>query len=65
MKMRNSYRLSDSKKKRTNKSRVIVFHEKETMSDSAVLEKTDEPGSKVDFTSISLPKQNTIERGEF
>ena len=65
MKMRNSYRLSDSKKKRTNKSRVIVFHEKETMSDSAVLEKIDELGSKVDFTSISLPKQNTIERGEF
>ena len=41
-----------------------MFHEQETMSDSAILEKTGELSGKVDFTPISPPKENATEGGE-
>ena len=34
------------------------------MSNSAVLKKTSEPGSKVNFTPVSSPRENSIEGGE-
>ena len=38
------------------RSRDVVFHEQETMSDSVILAKTGEPSGKVDFAPISPPK---------
>ena len=58
------YRLWDPEKKRIVRSRDVVFHKQETMSDSAVPQKTNEPGSKVDLTFVSPPRENAIERAE-
>ena len=55
------YRLWDLEKKRIIRSKDIVFHEQETMSDSAIPKKTDESGGKVDFTTISPHRGNATE----
>ena len=57
------YRLLNFEKKRIIKSRGVVFHEQEIMSDSMVPEKTGELGGKVDFTLV-FPRENTTEGRE-
>ena len=59
------YRLWDLEKNRIIRSRDVVFHEQETMSNSIVPEKTSESGGKVDFTPIFLPRENAAKGKEF
>lgn len=58
------YRLWDPEKKRVIRSRDVVFHEQETMSDSATQEKAKESGGNVDLTPVSPPRENATTGGE-